>query len=108
LGDAAEAELCRFQFQTCLDGLLGTGEGTVTSPYQVLHISDQYDVMHALGLRGQNQHAVQRKRRCLDVISCEDGTEVWFDVGPVTGQKRIYQRTRRWADQIPSQVLHHW
>jgi Domain of unknown function (DUF4919) len=108
LGDAEEVELCRFQFQTCLEGLLGTGQGTATRPYQVLHISDQYDVIHALGLRGQYQRAVQRKGRCLDVISCEDGTQVWFDVGPVTGQKRVFEWTRRWADQIPSQVLHHW
>jgi hypothetical protein len=108
LGDVEEAELCRFQFQTCLEGLLGTGEGTATSPYQALHVSDEYDVIRALGLHGQYQHAVQRKGRCLDVISCDDGTEVWFDAGPVIGQKRATRRARRWADQIPSQVLHHW
>jgi len=108
LGDQEEEELSHFQFQTCLDSLLATGEGTETSPYEVLHISDQYDVVCALGLRGRCQRTVEREGRCLDVISCDDGTEIWFDVGPVkTGQRRS-RRFSKWFDQIPSRVLHHF
>jgi hypothetical protein len=108
LGDRSEEELSRFQFQTCLDGLLGTGDGTARSPYEVLHISDQYDVIRALGFSGRGQRTVARRGRCLSVVSCHEGTRVWFDVGPVPVKKRRLRELNRWVDQTPSQILHHF
>ena len=108
LGDDEEVELSRFQFQTCLDALLGTGEGTQAFPYEVLRTCDQYDVIRALGLCGQRQQAVELRGRSMDVVGCDDQAEVWFDLGPAQHGKRRSRRVSRWCDRTASQVLFHF
>lgn len=108
LGDYEEEQLERFQFQTCLDGLLGTGEGTQQKPYQVLYVSDQYDVIRDLGLRGRGQRALEHNGRGMDVVWCEDGTQVWFDTGPLPYERQRSRRVTAWRERIPSRVLHHF
>jgi hypothetical protein len=108
LGDEEEVELSRFQFQTCLDALLETGEGSRTSPYQVLRTCDQYDIIRFLGLRGRSQRAVEIRGRSRDVVQCDDGSRVWFDLGPVRRPGQRSRRVSRWVDRTANQVLHHF
>ena len=108
LDDDEEVELSRFQFQTCLDALLGTGKGTPASPYEVLRTCDQYDVIGALGLRGHMQRAVELRGRSMDVVACDDHAEVWFDLGPARHSKQRRRGVSRSFDQTASQALYHF
>ena len=80
LGDAELADLERFVFQACLEGLLATGEGTADSPYLITYLSDEYDLLTALGLEPRSQSLVDRRGLLCDVVKCLDGEEVWFEL----------------------------
>jgi len=79
LGDAATGEVERFLFVLCLQGLLATGDGTATAPYAVCHASDEHDLLEVLGCEIAAQALVERDGRLLDVATCSDGRQVWFD-----------------------------
>jgi len=79
LGDAATGEVERFLFVLCLQGLLATGDGSETAPYAVCHASDEHDLLEVLGCEIAAQALVERDGRLLDVATCSDGRQVWFD-----------------------------
>jgi hypothetical protein len=81
LKDLDDAELEHFQAQTCLEGLLRTGDGTLESPYLVVRLSDEYDILQALGRQACGQQLVQREGESFDVITCDDASQIWFDAG---------------------------
>lgn len=60
LYDEETAELERFVFQACLEGILATGDGTAESPYLITYLSDEYDVLTALGLEPRSQSSTLR------------------------------------------------
>ena len=107
LGEQQEAELARFQYQACVDGMLDSGDGTRRRPYQVLRICDEYDLLRALQQRPRSQTLVERKGRWLDVITCEEGRKVWFDPGICSSQRPLAGRFSQWIDRIPSQASYH-
>ena len=76
-----EVDLARFQFETCLEGLLSSGTGEFDAPFQILRVCDEYDLLEAQGRRALCQRSVDRYGMCLDVITCVGGAEVWFDTG---------------------------
>lgn len=78
--DVATVELERSLFVLTLQGLLATGDGTRDNPYTVCHATDEYDVLAALGREPAGQTLVESEGRLLDVLTCDDGREVWFDV----------------------------
>jgi hypothetical protein len=80
-----DAELERFLFGTCIDGLLSTGDGTAERPYLVTYVSDESDLLMATGRRGRQQQLVEGDVGCYDAVTCDDGREVWFDVSDVYG-----------------------
>lgn len=80
LGDDEAAEVERWAFSACLQGILATGDGTRRKPYVIAQLPDEYDVLKLLGLTCVKQHLVQRGRRSCDVISCHDGSQLWFNV----------------------------
>jgi hypothetical protein len=79
LGDAKTGEVERFLFVLCLRGLLATGDGTQSAPYAVCHASDEHDLLDVLGCEIAAQALVERAGRLLDVVTCSDGRQVWFD-----------------------------
>lgn len=79
LGDAQTGEVERFLFVLCLRGLLATGDGTAAAPYAVCHASDEHDLLEVLGCEIAAQALVERDGRLLDVVTCSDGRQVWFD-----------------------------
>ncbi|QDU26294.1 hypothetical protein ETAA8_13720 [Anatilimnocola aggregata] len=80
LGESEPAEMERWVFSACLQGILATGDGTRRKPYIVSQLSDEYDVLKLLGLRSEKQQLVQRGRRSCDVLTCHDGSHLWFNV----------------------------
>jgi len=80
LGEAEQAEMERWVFSACLQGILATGDGTRRKAYIVSQLSDEYDVLKLLGLRSEKQHLVQRASRSYDVLTCTDGSQLWFNV----------------------------
>jgi hypothetical protein len=79
-GDEAGAGREVTMAQACLHGIAGTGEGTEAAPYRCIHVSDEYDLADAAGKGVQSARRELRDGRFHDVLSCEDGTEFWFDV----------------------------
>jgi hypothetical protein len=99
LGDEATAELERFVFQACLEGILATGDGSAEAPYLITYLSDEYDVLTALGLAPRAQSLVDRRGLLCDVVKCVDGAEVWFELGGLVHdprQVRLETAGRAW------------
>jgi hypothetical protein len=80
LRDSPTVELERSLFVLTLQGLLATGDGTRENPYIVCHASDEYDVLVALGREPAGQVLEEHDDRLFDILTCDDGREVWFDV----------------------------
>jgi hypothetical protein len=93
-GDSERAELERFLFVVCLQGILATGDGSAQRPYVVCHLSDESDVLEALEKEPATQTLAQLDHAVCDVIDCHDDTQVWFDVTAITGMP-VRQRTVR-------------
>jgi hypothetical protein len=92
LDDQPLAELERFCFQACLEGILATGDGTAEAPYCVTYLSDQYDVLSALGLEKRSQSLVDRRGMLCDVVKCTDGAEIWFELTGLLDDPRLTRR----------------
>lgn len=81
--DAAATE--GFLARICVEAILSTGEGTLSRPYRVLRVEDEYDVLRYLQRRPKGQRLVEDGGRKLDCITCTDGAELWFDVSDPHG-----------------------
>ena len=80
LGDEETAARERYLSRACIRGLLLAGEGTRERPYPVLHVSDEYDLLDALSKQPSSQRIDNQGDGPCDVVTCADGSEVWFDV----------------------------
>lgn len=85
LGNWEDAQLSQFMAVSCLEGILATGDGSPQRPYWVTYPGDTQAVVAALGLIRQSQRLTPRGGRFCDVITCDDGTRVWFDVTELVG-----------------------
>jgi hypothetical protein len=79
-GNHARAEQQRAVADACVEGILGTGDGSRQHPYQVLHTADEYDVLDFLGQQSAEQRLHHAGDRHLDWIRTADGADIWFDV----------------------------
>ncbi|MCA8999591.1 MAG: DUF4919 domain-containing protein [Planctomycetaceae bacterium] len=66
--------------QACLEGILDTGNGTAEAPYLVTRTSDEYDVLEHLEKTFTQQALCEQGNRHFDVLTCGDGSELWFDI----------------------------
>jgi len=57
-----------------------SGDGTQAAPYLVTRTDEEYDLLTVLGKKFKSQRLVEAPDRVCDVLLCEDGSEVWFDV----------------------------
>ena len=106
VGDLERAELERFLFVVCLQGILATGDGTQQRPYAVCHLSDENDVLEALEKTPAGQTLAQLEDAVCDVIDCHDDSQVWFDVTAFCGmpERNRRLRTRRVSRSRPREV----
>lgn len=79
-GDVQSADRERMMAAACVEGVLATGDGSEQQPYLILRTSDEYDVLAHLGKRSEMQSLVLKEEKHLDLITCSDGSEVWFDI----------------------------
>ena len=80
LGNEEGAEMERFLWERCIEGIRLTGNGTADQPYLVMRISDEYDLLMAMGTSLKRQELITHNERVCDHMECTDGTSVWFDV----------------------------
>lgn len=101
LNDQDDAELETFLMQTCLQGILATGDGGQQRPYLVTYAGDQSAVLGSLRLTPQRQMLVAGRGRQFDVVTSTEGAEIWFDVTELLAGKGITQNST-------SSVLGRW
>jgi hypothetical protein len=80
-GDIRTARFKAFVADSLLEGIMMTGDGSRARPWLVMRTEDEYDVLMHLEKQPVGQELVRDGARAVDVISCEDGTLVHFDVG---------------------------
>lgn len=61
-----------------LVSLRSTGDGTELSPWVVLRVSDEYDLLRAAGRRSVGQRLVDVAGVPCDRHELDDGSTVWF------------------------------
>ncbi|WP_203338075.1 DUF4919 domain-containing protein [Nocardioides limicola] len=66
--------------QAALQSILSSGDGSAESPWSVLRLSDEYDVLQALGRQPTGQRLIDVGGRRVDRHDCTDGTSYHFDV----------------------------
>lgn len=64
----------------CALGLRSTGAGTSDAPFWPVHADDEYDLAKLLEKTVTGQRREDRNGRTMDVLTCADGSELWFDV----------------------------
>jgi hypothetical protein len=78
LGNDELWQLEHFQMQQCLSGLLATGTGFLENPYHCLYPTDMQDILVAVGREARAQHSVEGPQGRLDLVTCTNGVEIWF------------------------------
>ena len=79
-GDEHDLELERMLLVICLRAILMTGDGSEEAPYVVCAASDELDLLDELDLAAESKSLIHRGDGAFDVVRCEDGSEIWFDV----------------------------
>ncbi len=97
LDDAAKAKAERDAAAKCVEGMLATGDGSADKPYLVTRVTDEYDLLRHLKKVRDAQGLRHKDGKAFDVMSCTDGTEVWFDITVVFGSmaKRLKARIEK-------------
>ncbi|MGP9537981.1 hypothetical protein ACT3SP_08215 [Brachybacterium sp. AOP43-C2-M15] len=80
LGEEGPAGIERRMAQLALEAVRGSGEGTEQSPYRVLRLEDEYDLLAAEGRRSTGQTEHSDDRRVLDEHSLADDGRMWFEL----------------------------
>jgi len=80
LGEKQRAEKERLALKQCLQGILNSGDGSQKKPYLVTRVSDEYDLLRHLEKASKMQGLRLDGGKSYDVISCTDGSEIWFDI----------------------------
>ncbi|HEY8746861.1 MAG TPA: hypothetical protein VIM11_02725 [Tepidisphaeraceae bacterium] len=80
LGDMRSSNVEGLMTQACFKGILGTGDGSSEQPYLVSRVRDEYEVLNYLGKASTLQAAVTSAGRFLDCHTCNDGSQVCFDI----------------------------
>jgi hypothetical protein len=81
LGDISAAELDRFLYQSCLEGILATGQGRRSDPYVITYASDLAVVLDHLGVTAQKQRLIRGPQGLCDVAEIGSRRRLWFHLG---------------------------
>lgn len=77
LGEEQAAKRESVMAKIAVSSVLTTGDGSEESPWSVLRVADEYDVMRAKGIAPVGQSAQSRDGRVVDRHETADGP-VWF------------------------------
>lgn len=78
LGEEQAAKRESIMAKVAVSSVLSTGDGSQESPWSVLRVADEYDVMRAKGIAPRAQSSRQVDGRTLDRHETAEGGEVWF------------------------------
>jgi len=81
LDDFEAAELDRFVYQCCLQGVMATGCGSAARPFRITYASDVDEVLNKLGLTRERISLERGKHGLCDVAHCAGGEKIWFALG---------------------------
>ncbi len=90
LKDLEAAELDKFLFDACLQGILATGEGTVSLPYWVIYPSDPDELLDRLGLKIKRRFLMRATCGPAERVDSEDGRSWWFTYQPAELRRRVW------------------
>ncbi len=79
-GEEEQAKQEFAMFSACLKAMNETGDGSLESPYAVILIADEYDILRSLEETSQKQSLIEDNGRKLDKHLTESGKEIYFDV----------------------------
>jgi hypothetical protein len=85
IGDLNAAERERAIAGLAGEAILASGDGSREQPWVVLRVSDEYDVLRHLGLHADAQRLERADGLTLDRLTCNDGSELWFDLTLLEG-----------------------
>lgn len=81
IGNTKAAESVMFICHNILSCMEKTGDGTIENPYIVIRVSDEKDFMELhLSKKYTRQRLIQHEGKYLDVLTLEDGSELYFDI----------------------------
>lgn len=80
LGRTRAAELERRLARAALVTIFNSGDGSRTRPWIVLRVSDEYDIVSALGERAEVQAPVVASEQLFDRITTDRGRTHWFEM----------------------------
>lgn len=88
IGDAQVADFESKAAHVLLSSLLSSGDGSKLKPFAVMRITDEHDILDALGKKVKEQALVMdhENNRALDVLTCLDGSQVYFDISLFYGR----------------------
>lgn len=98
-GDNPAAELDRFLYQCCLQGILATGHGDAARPLRITYSSDIDEVLYRKGLAREQMTLERGKQGLCDVALCTTGEQVWFSWGEG-------RRDPAALDTLPRRIAH--
>lgn len=78
MGEAAPARVEEKLAALALASIRSTGDGTQQTPYSVLRVEDEYDVLLAASERSTGQRQVSDARGTFDVHTLPGGEQRWF------------------------------
>ncbi|WP_452598660.1 DUF4919 domain-containing protein [Pontimicrobium sp. MEBiC01747] len=80
LNNVKDAESELFFAQKIMEGIETTGDGSEEYPYIVTRVSDERDLLNYLQEKFISQRLVNKNNQYFDLINCESGTELYFDI----------------------------
>ncbi|WP_196887442.1 DUF4919 domain-containing protein [Aureivirga sp. CE67] len=80
LGDENAENAETYIFQTIVESIKKTGDGTKENPYRVTRISDERDLIQYLKDDFSRQTLIEEENNVYDLISCDSGKQIYFDV----------------------------
>lgn len=75
-----EAEIEYEIATSLLLGIESTGNGTKEAPFIITRISDENDILMSLAENKSSQNLIEIDNTYFDVIKCESGKEIYFDI----------------------------
>lgn len=97
-GDEQDLELEQMLLVICLRAILMTGDGSEEAPYIVSAGTDELDLLDELDLEAASKSLIHRGDGAFDVVLCEDGSEIWFDVSAlvqIPAEKPVLSPSRK-------------
>jgi hypothetical protein len=88
IGEVKHADFEKKVNHVLLNSLLSSGDGSKLNPYSVMRITDEHDILEAIGKTFKEQKFImdEEHNRALDVMTCSDGSKVYFDISLFYGR----------------------